>query len=86
MQIGGERFFEEPFIKYFKKFLDLETKVQLIVDTEDHMDIAKALKKAYGENLDIRFMPGPKRERVWPAGLCRSVRPPGWRQHFRLFE
>jgi len=54
MQIGGERFFEEPFIKYFKKFLDLDIKVQLIVDTESNADAAKALKKAYGDKLDIR--------------------------------
>ena len=55
MQVGGERFFEEPFIKYFKKFLDLKTKVQLIVDTKINIDAAKELKKIYGENLEIRF-------------------------------
>jgi hypothetical protein len=47
MQIGGDRLFEEPFIKYFKKFLDLNIKVQLIIDTETHLDVVKALKKAY---------------------------------------
>ena len=55
IQIGGERFFEEPFVKYFKKFLDLNTKVQLIIDTKTNIDLAKALKKAYVDNLDIRY-------------------------------
>jgi len=54
MQVGGERFFEEPFIKYFKKFLDLDTKVQLIVDTKINVDAAKELKKIYGDNIEIR--------------------------------
>jgi hypothetical protein len=55
MQVGGERLFEEPFIKYFKKFLDLDTKIQLIVDTKDSINAAKELKKTYGDNLDIRY-------------------------------
>ena len=55
LQIGGERLFEEPYVKYFKKFLDLNTKISLIIDTEAGMDAAKALQKAYGDNLDIRF-------------------------------
>jgi len=55
MQIGGQRLFDEPFIKYFKKFLDLDTKVQLIIDSDMKIDIAKDLKKIYGDNLDIRF-------------------------------
>ena len=55
MQIGGERFFEEPFLTYFKKFLDLEVKVDLIMDSQQHLDIAKTLKKNYGDNLDIRY-------------------------------
>jgi len=54
IQVGGERFFQEPFIQYFKKFLDLDTKVQLIVDTKINIDVAKALKKTYGDNLEIR--------------------------------
>ena len=54
MQIGGERFFEEPFIKYFKRFLECNTKVQLIIDTDVNSDTIKALQKAYAENLDIR--------------------------------
>ena len=55
IQIGGERFFEEPFVKYFKKFLDLNTKVQLIIDNKTNIDLAKALKKTYVDNLDIRY-------------------------------
>ena len=55
MQVGGERFFEEPFVKYFKKFLELDTKVQLIVDTKVNIDAAKELKKIYGEKLEIRY-------------------------------
>jgi len=54
MQIGGERLFEEPFINYFKKFLELDTKVELILDSEAKIDIAKQLKKIYADNLDIR--------------------------------
>ena len=54
MQIGGERLFDEPFINYFKKFLELDTKVELIIDSEIKIDIAKKLKKAYADNLDIR--------------------------------
>jgi hypothetical protein len=55
MQVGGERLFEEPFIKYFKKLLELDTKVQLIVDANVNMNAAKELKETYGNNLDIRY-------------------------------
>jgi hypothetical protein len=55
MQIGGERFFEEPFIKYFKKFLELDTKIQLIIDNTTNMDEIKKLKELYGDNLEIRY-------------------------------
>jgi hypothetical protein len=54
MQIGGERFFEEPFLKYFKIFLELDTKIQLIVDSTTNMDAIKKLKETYGDNLEIR--------------------------------
>lgn len=54
MQVGGERFFDEPFIKYFKKFLELDTKIQLIVDTRANTEAAKELKKSYGDNIEIR--------------------------------
>ena len=55
MQVGGERFFEEPFIKYFKKFLELDTKVQLIVDANVNKETIKELEKTYGANLEIRY-------------------------------
>ena len=55
MQVGGERFFNEPFLKYFKKFLDLDTKIQLIIDAKANKETAKNLKKLYGDNLDIRY-------------------------------
>ena len=54
-RIGGERFFDEPFLKYVRKLLDCDTKLQLIIDSENHIDAAKALKKAYGDNVDIRY-------------------------------
>jgi hypothetical protein len=55
MQVGGERFFDEPFIKYFKKFLELDTKVQLIVDNTANIDVIKKLKEVYRNNLEIRY-------------------------------
>lgn len=55
MQIGGERFFEEPFIEYFKKFLELDTKIKLIVDHNTNMDAIKKLQVNYGKNLEIRY-------------------------------
>ena len=53
LQIGGEHFFDEPFIKYFKKFLDLNSKVQLIVDTHNRQTWQGALC-----NLSIAILPG----------------------------
>jgi hypothetical protein len=55
LQVGGEHFFDEPFIKYFKKFLEMDAKVQLIIDSDVHIDIAKELKKTFGEKLDVRY-------------------------------
>jgi hypothetical protein len=55
MQIGGERFFDEPFLKYFKKFLELDTKIQIIVDNTTNMDAIKKLKETYGDNLEVRY-------------------------------
>jgi hypothetical protein len=55
LQVGGQRLLEEPFIKYFKKFLELDTKIQLLVDnTDKNMDAIKKLKETYGDNLEIR--------------------------------
>jgi len=55
LQIGGERFFDEPFVKYFKIFLELDTKIQLIVDSKVDIKVIKELEKTYGANLEIRF-------------------------------
>ncbi len=55
IQVGGDRFFKDPFLKYFKKFLELDTKVKLIVENTDKMDLIKELKKIYGDNLEIRY-------------------------------
>ena len=54
MQVGGERFFEEPFINYFKKFLDLDTKVQLIVDSKIDKETIEKLMNNYGDKLELR--------------------------------
>jgi len=55
MQVGGERFFDEPFINYFKKFLELDTKIQLIIDHTPNKEILKKLTDAYGDKLEIRY-------------------------------
>jgi hypothetical protein len=55
MQVGGERFFEEPFLGYFKKFLDLDTKVQLIIDTKINKDAIDGLKNIYGDKFELRY-------------------------------
>ncbi|MEM0467481.1 MAG: hypothetical protein QXX20_07845 [Candidatus Thermoplasmatota archaeon] len=55
MQVGGEHFFEEPYINYVKKFLDAHIKIELIVDSDANIDLAKSLKKAYGDTIDIRY-------------------------------
>jgi len=54
MQIGGDRFFDEPFVTYFKKFLELDTKIQLIIDNTNNMDTIKKLTEIYGDKLEIR--------------------------------
>ncbi len=55
LQIGGERFFKDPFINYFKKFLDMDNKVQLIVDNKNHLDDIKKLKDIYKDNLEVKY-------------------------------
>jgi len=55
MQVGGERFFDEPFIKYFKKFLELDTKIQLIIDHTPNKEVLKKLTDVYGDRLEIRY-------------------------------
>lgn len=57
MQVGGEHFFEEPFLGYFKKFLALDTKVQLIVDTKINKDTIEGLKKDYGDKFELKYFP-----------------------------
>ena len=56
IQVGGERFFEEPVLGYFKKFLDLDTKVQLIVDTKINKDAIEGLKNIYGNKFELRYL------------------------------
>jgi hypothetical protein len=55
MQVGGEHFFTDPFLKYFKKFLDLDAKIQLIIDAKVDTSVIQELKKTYGESLEIRY-------------------------------
>lgn len=55
LQIGGERFFKEPFVNYLEKLLNLNSTVQLIVEKKADKKIAKNLKKAYGDKIDIRY-------------------------------
>ena len=57
MQVGGEHFFEEPFLGYFKKFLALDTKVQLIVDTKINEKAIEELKKDYGDKFELKYFP-----------------------------
>ena len=55
MQVGGEHLFNANFIKYFEKFLELDTKIQLIVDNTDNLVAIAKLKELYGENLEVRY-------------------------------
>ena len=55
IQIGGEHFFKEPFIKYFRKFLDLDANIQLIIDSNVNSELINELKKNYGDHLEIRY-------------------------------
>ena len=55
MQVGGEHLFEEPFIKYFRKFLELESNIELIIDTKTNINSVKKLMKEYGDKLDVRY-------------------------------
>jgi hypothetical protein len=54
MQIGGERLFDEPYINYFKRFLDLDVKIQLIIDNTHNMESIKKLTDAYTDKLEVR--------------------------------
>ncbi len=55
MQVGGNHIFDEPLLKYVKKFMELETNVELILDSDMHINLAKQLKKDYGDHIEIRY-------------------------------
>jgi hypothetical protein len=55
MQVGGRRLLEEPFINYFKKFLDMNTKIKLIIDQKIDNKTIDELMKIYGDKLEIRL-------------------------------
>ena len=55
LQIGGEHIFKDPYVKYFKKLLDLDAKIKLIMDTDANKEEAKKLLEKYGDKLDIRY-------------------------------
>ena len=54
IQVGGRRLLEDPFIDYFKKFLEMDTKVKLIIDQKIDNKIIEELMKIYGEKLELR--------------------------------
>jgi hypothetical protein len=55
IQVGGEHLFEQNFIKYFKKLLDLDIKIQLIIDNTSQLDSIQKLKHSYQNNLQVRY-------------------------------
>ncbi len=57
LQIAGNRFFKEPFIDYFKKFLDLDNKIQVIVDSHIDDNILHEVTDEYGDKLELRYFP-----------------------------
>jgi hypothetical protein len=57
LQVGGERICEEPFIRYIRRFLELNKKIQLIVEKEECLESIKKLKDEYEEKLDVRYFP-----------------------------
>ncbi|HDM67256.1 MAG TPA: hypothetical protein ENG62_02585, partial [Thermoplasmatales archaeon] len=56
-QISGDRFFKEPFLSYFKKLLELDNKIQILVDSEVDQSLLSELKKIYGEKFELRAFP-----------------------------
>lgn len=58
VQIGGERLFSEPFVQYFRRFLELNNKVQLIVENKEHLPDVKKLKEEFQDKLDVRYFAG----------------------------
>ncbi len=57
LQVGGEKIFDEPFIKYLRRFLELNNKIQLIVEKEENLDYVKKLKNEFKDKLDVRYFP-----------------------------
>jgi hypothetical protein len=57
LQISGDRFFQEPYLYYFKRFLELDNKIQLIVDSQVDNTILNELKKTYNDKLELRYFP-----------------------------
>jgi len=57
LQISGDRFFKKPFVDYFKKFLELDTKLQVIIDAQIDTGILKQLKDSFPEKLEVRYFP-----------------------------
>jgi hypothetical protein len=57
LQITGDRFFKEPFLDYFRKFLDLDDKIQIIVDSKIDMNVIQDVKNEYGDKIELRYFP-----------------------------
>ncbi len=57
VQIGSEKLFSEPFIRYFRRFLELNNRIQLIVENEEHLSDVKKLKEEFQDRLDVRYFP-----------------------------
>jgi len=57
LQISGDRFFSEPYLDYFKKYLELDKKVQVIVDSELPIDLVKEFNEKYSNKLELRYFP-----------------------------
>jgi hypothetical protein len=57
LQISGDRLFKEPYLDYFKKYLELDKKVQIIVDSDIPVDIIKEMNESYKDKLEMRYFP-----------------------------
>lgn len=57
LQISGKRFFTEPFIDYFKKYLELDKNIKVIVDSDIPLDLVKEFNEEYGNKLELRYFP-----------------------------
>ncbi len=54
IQIGGNRLFDDPYLGYFKRFLELNNNVRLIVDENINEKLVSDLIEEFGDKLDIR--------------------------------